>query len=233
MSNQFNIDNLNSFLDSASKAISCDSECQHSKEAETLENEYLTAQSNLTLAKPNYELAKQNYYTYIDGQSGYNEMIEQELTTAANLFVQKFKENYYTEKSKIHTQLEIYNGLSINLKNILDLYEKYKKDNIKLAKEVKDGANDILTNERKTYYEEQQNDSLNIYYYYFLLVIYYIIVICFIIFSIIYHSTINLKIRLFLGLIFIILPLISSWILGMIIKLVYWLFSLLPKNVYK
>jgi hypothetical protein len=59
------------------------------------------------------------------------------------------------------------------------------------------------------------------------------VVICFCIFSIIYPSTLNWKIRVFLGLIFVILPFISTSLLGIIIKLIYWLFSLLPKNVYK
>ena len=100
-------------------------------------------------------------------------------------------------------------------------------------KELKNETNDVLTNERKTYYEDQENGYLNVYYYYFLFVIYCIIFICFCIFSIIYPSSINWKIRLFLGLIFVILPFISTWILGKTIQLLYWLFDLLPKNVYK
>lgn len=233
MNKQFDLNKFNSLIDSASQAISCNSECQHNKAAEKLKNKYLKAESNLILAEPKYELAKQKYYTYVSGQSGYNEMIEQELTKKADLFVEKFKENYDVEKGKIKSQLETYDGLLINFRNIVDLYEKYKRDNIRLEKEVKTQMNDVLTNERKTYYEEQENDSLNVYYYYFLLVLYYIIVICFCVFSIIYPSIIDWKIRVFLGLIFVLLPLISTWILGIIIKLVYWLFDLLPKNVYK
>jgi len=233
MSNQFDLNKFNSFLNDATKAISCNSECQRNKAAEKLKDKYLTAKANLHLAQPKYELAKQKYYTYVDGQSGYNEIIEKELQTKANLFDEKFKENYHLEKGKIKSQLETYDGLLINFRNIVDLYKQYKKDNIKLFKELKDETNDVLTNERKTYYEDQENGYLNLYYYYFLLVIYCLIVICFLIFSIIYPSAINWKIRLFLGLIFVILPFISTWILGKIIYLLYWLFDLLPKNVYK
>lgn len=233
MTKQFDLNKFNSFLDSATQAISCGSECQNNKRITNLKNKYETAQANLTLAEPQYELAKQKYYTYVSGQSGYNEMIEQELKERADLFTEKFKENYDSEKGKIKTQLETYDGILINFSNIVDLYEKYKKENIYLFKQLKDETNDVLTNERKTYYEDQENSYLNVYYYYFLLVIYYIIVICFCVFSRIYPSSTDWKIRIFLGLVFIILPFISTWILGKIIQIIYWLFNLLPKNVYK
>lgn len=233
MTNQFDLNKFNSFLQSATEAISCDMECQRNKTADELKNKYVSARSNLTLAEPQFELAKQNYYTYVAGQSGYNEIIEKELNEKADLFIEQFEEIYDSEKGKLKTQLESYDGLLINFKNIVELYKKYKEENIHLFKELKDETNDVLTNERKTYYEDQQNDSLNMYYYYFLIVLYYLIVICFCVFSLIYPSTFNWKIRVFIALIFIILPFISTWLLGMIIKIIYWLFGLLPKNVYK
>jgi len=233
MTNQFDLNKFNSFLDTATQAITCDSKCQHDKRVNNLKDKYSTSISNLNLAEPQYEIARQEYYIAVSGQSGYNEMIEQELNEKADLFTEKFKENYQLEKDKIMSQLETYDGLLINFKNIVDLYKQYKKENIKLFKELKDETNDILTNERKSYYEEQENGYLNLYYYYFLLVIYCIIVICFLVFSIIYPSAVGWKIKVFFGLIFVILPFISTWILGKTIQLLYWLFELLPKNVYK
>lgn len=233
MTNQFDLNKFNSFLDSATKQITCNSNCQRNRASKKLKKSYLTAETNLNLAEPKYQLAKQKYYTYAYGQSGYDEIIEKELNEKADLFIGEFKENYETEKNKIITQLETYDGLLINFKNIVDLYEQYKSDNIKLFKEFKEGTNDILTNERKTYYEEQENDVLNVYYYYFLLLIYSLIVISFCVFSLIYPSSFNWKIRFFIALIFVILPFISTWLLGMVIKFLYWLFNLLPKNVYK
>jgi len=233
MSNQFDLNKFNSFLNTATQAITCNSECQHNNKVKQLKEKYESARSNLDLAKPQYDLAKQKYYTYVNGQSGYNEMIEEELNKKAELVGEKFKENYRLEKEKIETQIKTYDGILINFRNIIDLYKQYKKENIKLFKELKEETNDVLTNERKTYYEDQQNDYLDLYYYYFLYVIYSIIVICYIIFSLIYPSAFNWKIRFFVGLIFIMLPFVSTWLLGMIIYLIYWLFGLLPKNVYK
>lgn len=232
MTNQFDLNKFNSFLNSAAEAITCDSECQRNKVVTQLKDKYLTAKSNLNLAEPQFQLARKNFYTYVDGQSGYNEMIEKELTEKANLFVDKFKENYKLEENKIHSQFETYDGLLINFRNIVDLYKQYKIENTKLYKQLKEDTNDILTNERKTFYEDQNNDYLN-FYYYILLVIYCIAVICFFVFSIIYPSQMNWKITAFIGLIFVLLPFISTWILGKFIQIIYGLFNLLPKNVYK
>jgi hypothetical protein len=233
MTNQFDLNKFNSLMESAAQAISCDSDCQRNRTQEQLKDTYLLAESNLILAEPEFQLAKQKYYTYVVGQSGYEEMIEKELATKADVFIEKFKENYNSEKSKIHSQLETYDGLLINFRNIVDLYKQYKRENKKLFKELKEETNDILTNERKTYYEDQQNSYLNFFYFYFLLMIYYIIVICFCVFAFIYPSSIEVKTRVFIALLFIILPFFSSLLLGKLIQLIYWLFDLLPKNVYK
>jgi len=233
MTNQFDLTKFNSLLKPASKEIVCDSNCQRKKTAKELKNKYINAESNLTLAEPEYQIAKKNYYTYVSGQNGYNEVLEQEFTKKADLFIQDFKKKYNLEKSKVLTQLDTYDGVLINFKNIVELHEKYKKENYELSKQLKEETHDVLTNERKTYYEDQQNDVLNFYYYYFLFTIYVIIVICFGVFSLIYPSLYNWKIRCFIFLLFAVLPFISTWLLGKIIQILYWLFNLLPKNVYK
>jgi hypothetical protein len=232
MNNQIDLNNLNSFLDKATQAISCDSDCQKQKVQQELKDKYLNAQTNLTLAEPTFEIAKKNYYTYVSGQSGYNEMIEAELKEKAAMIVEKFKENYQDEVEKIKTQLETYNGLLINLRNVEDLHKKYKRENELLFKQLKETSNDILTNERKTYYEDQQNDALNAYYYYIFWIIYIIVLICLIIFSLIYPSQSSFKSKIIMIIAFIVLPFVSTWILGKIIFIFYWLFGLLPKNVY-
>lgn len=232
MTGNFDLNKFNSFLDKATTAISCDSECQKQKSKQQLKDKYLNAQTNLTLAEPEFQLAKRNYYTYVSGQNGYDEMIEEELKTAADLIVQQFKENYQDEIAKIKSQLDTYNGLLLNFRNVVDLDRKYKMENKLLYKQLKEDSNDVLTNERKTYYENQENDSLNSYYYYILWVIYTIVIICLIIFSLMYPSPTNFKVKFLLVIVFAILPFMSTWILGKIIFIVYWLFGFLPKNVY-
>jgi hypothetical protein len=233
MTNQFDLNKFNSFIESANNIISCDSECQKNKTIQDLRNQFLTSESNLSLAVPQFEIARRNYYTYISGQNGYDEMIEEELKEKADLFVEMFKDNYESEISKIRTQIQTYNGLFINFRNVVDLYNKYKKENIELTKELKEETNDILTNDRKTYYENQQIDGLNLIYYYILWIIYFVIVACLGVFSFIYPSQYNWKMRIFILILFIGLPFVSTIILGKFIQLVYWLFGILPKNVYK
>jgi hypothetical protein len=233
MNNQFDLNKFNSFIESANNAISCNSECQKKKAAQQLKDKLDVAQSNLLLAEPQFENAKKNYYTYVSGQTSYNESIQQQLNEQAELFVKSFKDNYYSETAKIRTELDSLKGLEINYKNVVDLYEQYKTENENLFNELKEESNDVLTNDRKTYYENQQIDGLNTIYYYVLWIIYTIIVICFSVFSFIYPSTFNFKVRVFLLILFLILPFISTFLLGKLINFFYWLFDLLPKNVYK
>lgn len=233
MTTNFDLNKFNSFLDQATQAISCGSDCQKQRTEQELKDKYLYAQSNLTLAEPEFQLAKRNYYTYVSGENGYNEMIEKELKEISDITVEKYKETYHDEIEKIKSQLDTYNGLLLNFTNVVDLDRKYKMENKQLYNQLKEDTNDILTNERKTYYEDQGNESLNNYYYYILWIIYIVVLICLIIFSLLYPSQSSLKSKLLLIAFFIVLPFISTWMLGKVIYIVYWLFGLLPKNVYK
>jgi enamine deaminase RidA (YjgF/YER057c/UK114 family) len=233
MTNNLDLNKFNSFINAAAETIACGPECQEQKKADELKNKYMMSEANLALAEPEYQIAKQNYYTYVSGQSGYDEMMEVEYTEKAELITKNFKESYSDEIAKIKSQLDTYNSLLVNSRNVADLYTQYKKENIQLFEQLKNETNDVLTNERKTYYEDQEIDTLNGYYLYFFWIIYIIALICFAIFSLIYPSHITLTIRVLLLFVFILLPFVSTWILGKIIQLVYFLFTFVPKNVYK
>jgi len=181
---------------------------------------------------PQYELAKKNYYVYVAGQQGYNNVIETELTDEINSKIDSFTEKLNNKIDEIKSQLDTYNGILINFKNVEDLNKKYKMENAELFKQVKETKNDILTNDRKTYYEDQSNDRLNGYYYYFLWGIYLVVFICLVIFSFVYPTKISVRARVALIIVFIILPIISRWLLAKFIFMCYWIFGLLPKNVY-
>lgn len=233
MNNQFDINKFNSFLDAASKQIMCDSECQKLKQSEDLKNKYLNAKSNLLLAEPQYENAKKNYYTYISGENGYNDMVEKELDEKADLIINKYKDSFKNDLDAAKAQIDTYNGITYNVNNIFELYDKYKTENIRLFKQLKKNTNDVLTNERKTFYEDQEISTLKSFYYYILLIIYIIIVGFFIFFSLTRQTQSSFKTKISLIILFIVLPFISTWILGKIIYFIYFIFGLLPKNVYK
>jgi len=234
MNINFDFNKLNLLLASFAKSITCGPECQRQRKSYELKNKYENAKTNLALADPEYELAKQNYYTYTYGKDGYDDILESEYTKEAEESARLYKKAYQEEISKIKSQLDTYNGLLINFDNVADLYKKYKKENVELFKELKNITNDVLTNQRKTYYKDQEIERSNGYSSYILLLtIYIIVVICFAIFSLMYPSQLSFLFRILLLCVFITLPFVSTWILGIIIQLVYWLFSFIPKNVYK
>lgn len=232
MSNQFDINKFNTMVSQASDAILCNSECRKKRESEKLKQKYFSAQTNLASASNQVQVAQKNYVTFTQGIAGYNSLQNDTLQQQADTIADEFTNNFNEEVEKITLQINTYDGLLLNFKNIFDLLKKYTKENIELYEEFKEESNDILTNERKSYYEDQNIDSLKTYYYYFLLVIYIICVICFVIFSLIYPSQTDWKIRFLIFIAFIALPFFSTWILGKIIYFIYEAYNLLPKNVY-
>jgi hypothetical protein len=234
MTNYFDFNKLNSLLDAATQSIACGPECQKQKKIDELKYKYEAAKDNLALAEPEYEIAKQNYYTYTSGKDGYDEMMASEYIEKAEEITARYKEKYDKQLTRIQSQLETYNGMLVNFDNVVDLYKKYKKENSQLFKELKNVTNDVLTSQRKTYYKDQEIDKSNRYSYYNLLLgIYIIVVICLAIFSLIYPSQFSFMIRMLILGLFVLLPFVSTWILGKIIQIVYWLFGFIPKNVYK
>ena len=232
MSNQFDINKFNTMVSQASDAILCNSECRKKRETEKLKQNYFDAQTNLASASNQVQVAQKNYVTFTQGNAGYISLQNDTLQQKADTISDKFTNNFNEEVGKIMVQINTYDGILLNFKNIFELFKKYKKENIELYEEFKEESNDILTNERKTYYEDQNIDSLKTYYYYFLLVIYIICVICFGVFSLIYPSQTDWKIRFLTFIAFIALPFLSTWILGKIIYFIYEAYNLLPKNVY-
>ena len=230
--NQIDMNKFNTLISQASDAVMCNSECRKQRETDKLKQNYLNSQTNLASASNQVQVAQKNYITFTQGISGYNDLRDSELQDKAQEIADKFTDFYNADSEKIKTQIDTYEGLLINFKNVAELYLKYKKENVQLMKDLKDETNDVLTNERKTYYEDQKIDGLKGFYFYILLAIYIICLIGFILFTIMYPSQTTWKVKLasFIG--FILLPFFSTWILGNIIYLIYKLYDMLPKNVY-
>ena len=227
------LNKFNAFIKQASDAVLCNSECQKKRTSETLKQKYIDSKMNLASAPNQLQVSEKNYVTFTQGQPAYNELLDKRFSEQAEKISEKFQENFDEETRIVYTQIDTYNGILINFKNIVDLFLKYKKENKELFKELKKESNDVLTNERKTYYEDQQIDTLKFYYFYFLLTIYVIVVLCFGIFCLIYPSQISFlkKLAIYIGL--NILPFISTYILGFIISIFYKIYDVIPKNMYK
>ena len=225
------VDRFNELVLQATDRLTCDSECQKQKQADQLEQKYLSLASCSSSSGEARE-AQKNYIVFTQGQAAYDQHNNGQLQQQVQAIIEQFTQNFNNEITTINSQINTYNGTLINFRNIIDLYIQYKKENIELFKEVKYENNDVLVNERKTYYEDQNIDSLGFYYFYFLLSIYIVCVICFIIFYFIYPSQTSWKIIIVIIILFAALPFISSWILATVIYLLYTLYEFLPKNVY-
>ena len=230
---QFDMSNFNALVNQASDSIMCNSDCQQQRESDKLKNKLLTAETKIISAPSELQIAQRDYVTFTQGEQAYITLQETELKNRAKLIADETTTKINEEATKIRTQIETYNGLFLNYTNVVDLYEKYKRENVELLIELKDETNDVLTNERKTYYEDQQIDSLKFYYYYFLVTIYIIFVMSFGIFSLLYPSQSSTTTKIGIFILLIALPFISTFILGTIIYLIYELYNLLPKNAYR
>jgi hypothetical protein len=233
MSKPIDMNKFNTLISQATDAIMCNSECKKQKQIDELKQIYLKSQANLASAPVQLQVAQKNYVTFTQGETAYNDLLDNQLEEKAQTIADKFTETFEEDTGNFTTKLNTYQGLLLNYKNISELYLKYKKENIQLIKDLKDETNDVLTNERKTFYEDQKIDGLKFYYYYFLYVIYIICFICFVIFSFMYPSNSNFLVKIISIIGFLILPFVSSYILSLIIYLFYKGYELLPKNVYK
>jgi hypothetical protein len=171
-----NITQFNDFLTRATDAIACDPACQRERSANELREKYFNAKTNLMTAPNQLNVAAKNYYTFVEGESGYNSYLDKKLNDEASKIINDFQNNFNTQVGKITGVLDSYDGLLVNYKNIIELYNNYMNKNIELENKLKTNKSDILTNNRKSYYQDQGMDSL-IYYYKWLLFFYVICVI--------------------------------------------------------
>jgi hypothetical protein len=227
-----NLDKLNSLIDKATEAIICGPQCQKDKTANELKQKYLNSKTNLQTAPNQVQIAAKNYYTFTQGDAGYNEYLETQLNEKAEKIADIYQTNFNADVDKANTEIDTYNGLYINFANVFDLYTKYKTENIKLEKELKNTTSDILTNDRKTFYEDQGIDNLN-FYYSIIKWLYIIVAIGFIISLFMLNSSLKFIQKIVIIIILISYPFISSKLLGLVISLYYGIIGILPKNLHR
>jgi hypothetical protein len=224
--------NFNSLMDQASQAMSCNSECQKQKTIDDLKQKYLNAQTNLATAPEQLSSSKKNYMLFTDGKPAYDDYLDKTLESAATQIATTFKTTFKADSGKMVSNVQTYAGLLTNLKNVEDLYTKYKLENVRLIKQLKDDTSDVLTNERKTFYQDQGIDTLKFLYSNFLITVYVICVIGFGLSNFAFPSKFDWKVRVGILVGLIILPFVCTWILAFIINIFHKIYSVLPKNVH-
>lgn len=148
--------------------------------------------------------------------------------TIANTFQTKFNNDVNT----ITTNIKNYKGILINFNNVVDLYNKYRRENVDIENHLKIKSSDTLTNDRKTYYEDEGLQRLKTYYYFFLF-IYVFIVVIFILSIFLVRTNVKIITRIFILILLIAYPFLCFWIIHLLHKMFTYIMSFFPNNVYK
>jgi len=225
------VDHFNTILDQARESVSCDAACQYRKKAQDLKDKYMNMLQGEKTLPEDLRKAEKNYIVFTKGQNAYNDVLDNQLKNKAQQITSTILDNFNKDGNKITTDINSYNVLLLNYKNVLDLYKRYKSENDELKKNIQEEGNDILTNERKTYYENEGYTTLNTFYY-VLTIIYIIVLIVFL--GSIFMFPSEMKMMVKFGILFglIILYFISPYLLSTIVSIVYFIYNKLPKNVH-
>lgn len=225
------VDHFNTLLDQANERNACDPQCQYLKKSAELKEKYMLSIQNKKTSSHQIEEAQQNYIVFTKGQPVYDEVLDEELTKKAQKIGKQIETSLGKETKQIVTDIHSYNALLLNYTNLIDLYKKYKADNIRIKTKIKEEGNDILTNERKTFYENQGQTTLNTFFY-VLTVLYIVSLVAFLIFVFVFPSDLKLmtKLGIFAGL--IVLYFVCPYILSFIISILHLIYNAVPKNVH-
>jgi hypothetical protein len=128
------INKYNSLFTSVSDYLSCGPECEFEKESERLKDEYLKAQSNLASAPSEVRTTQKKYVTFTEGEDAYNKLKESQLEEQADKIATSFQRMMDKSALNINIDINSYEGVYYNIENIIDLYLKYKEENIMLSK---------------------------------------------------------------------------------------------------
>ena len=229
--NTFDLNGFNSLVRQANESISCDAACMQERERQQLLQQYLDAGTNVVNAPQLLISAQKNFITFTQGENGYNEFLDNDLQSKADLFVKTYQSKFDRDVNLILTNIKTFEGFLVNFNNVVDLYKKYKMENNDLEKQLKITTSDTLTNDRKAYYEDEGLQRLRTYYYFFLF-IYIIVVVVFILAMFLVKTNVTISKRIFILLLLISYPFVCIWLFRIIRNIFKRGMDYLPKNVY-
>jgi hypothetical protein len=141
---------------------------------------------------------------------------------------QEFDENV----DKANNLTATYETLDNQNEYMIDLKNKYIKENALLTLKIKDITNDIVTNDRKTYYQEQNMDRVDGWFHLYIAI--YIILICILgICIMLANSKYSIFIKMPIFFLFLLYPFVSKYIIILVVGVFKNVSELFPKNIYK
>ena len=192
--------------------------------------------TNLENAPEKVDEAEAEYYNYIDGESGYTDLLFKRHKNAADKLVRKSLEEYQDLFKQLNIWCAKYRSQTTYTERMNQLYKIKLDENKKLKKGLKNEISSTLTNDRKVIYEEEQFNGL----YFFrliLTIIYYGLLIVFIVLKKFFQNKLYKNLKIWLGIaLYIVFPFVLSYIpifIFYIISEIKYLFeNKAPKNVY-
>jgi len=219
--------NINNLIDNATKLVMCPpgSDCEKENISAELNRELQDAIINEQVAPLRLANAKRYYYTYTQGRSSYNSMLEKELQEKSRLITKQIADKFIEEVENAVTMNMFFNTAQLNSENTVELYNEYLKKNAEMAEIIKNSRGDVLTNDRKTYYETEAMEKLKMWYT-LIISIYWILVITFILSLFFSTSTMSRTKQIVLVVLFVLYP----FIIHKVVVYFYNLFSTTIKN---
>lgn len=155
---------ITDLLNNASQSLLCGPECQKQKISGELYQKMLDAQTNQQTGPIQVENTKKTYYVYTQGQSYYDNMLEEDLKQKAQAMGDLLADTFNKEVNAAELMNEYYNLAVINSGNTKALLQEYIVSNDELKSQLRNSHGDILTNDRKTYYEKGALNGLSNWY---------------------------------------------------------------------
>ena len=230
------LNNFNSMINYANStftSVNTSPEQKKQNKLNRLKQRYLDAEVNLAKAPSEVEERFKKYMVYKDGEPAYNIYITKKLEEKAKVAANKFRNGFIEEAEVVANEINSYEGLLINFNNVVELYKKYKEENVALEKKLKTLSADTITNDRKTYYEDQGIDYL-LSWYTFFIIVYIIGLIILTICLFVFPSKITtIQMKILVIILFVIYPFICIIVFHKLYKFYTDTKAFLPKNVYK
>ena len=220
----------NSYIPTLNKML-CNPECQRQKKLTELKQKYDEQLSNIATAPSKLKGARKDYVTFDKGDEAYNDMIKQELRAKAEIISSTYNDQYENNMKQMGVLLNTQDGLTKSL-GVMNMHNTNVVNSTNYGDtEIELTQDDIIMNDRKTYYENQNYNTLLDWYMFFSW-IYWLLGITFIISIFIVKNDLTIKTKILYTVNIVLYFLLMKYIIIYLLKLLVYLYNLLPKNVY-
>ena len=152
------------------------------------------------------------------------------ITQQATAIADQLQSDFNTQSNNAGQATSIYNSLVINSGYMSELNNEYVNENTTISTNLSTLQSDYITNNRKTFYEIQGQSTIETLY--TILIYIYIALGVVISLGLIFRTTYNWYVKIFIILVLIVYPFLMNYLTPYIMSGFAQLIALFPKNVY-